>query len=120
MEIVNRNRVKPFITKDTAEIREILAPRNSSIKNQSLAEAKVRPGMTTIEHYHTNIEEIYYIIRGKGKMRIGDEVGEVKAGDGIAIMPGLKHRIENTGTCDLIFLCCCAPAYTHEATVLTS
>ncbi len=120
MEIINRNRSKPFITKDTAEIRELLSPSNSSIKNQSFAEAKVAPGKTTEEHYHIRMEEIYYIVRGKGKMSIGEEVREVKAGDAIAILPGSRHRIENIGTGDLVFLCCCTPAYTHEDTILVS
>lgn len=118
MEIVNRNKVDPFITKDTAEIREILSPRNSSLKNQSLAEAKVAPGRSTIEHYHPNAEEIYYILQGQGAMKIKGETREVGPGDGIAIVPGKKHQIWNTGTSDLIFLCCCSPAYTHEDTVL--
>ncbi|MDD4860001.1 MAG: cupin domain-containing protein [Dehalococcoidales bacterium] len=120
MEIVNRNKVKPFITKDTSEIREILAPRNSSIKKQSLAEAKLGAGKITEEHYHIKVEEIYYILRGSGKMWLDGESREVTAGDGIAILPGKKHRIENTGSGDLVFLCCCAPAYTHEDTVLVS
>ncbi len=119
MEVVNRNRVKPFITKDTAVIREILAPRNSSLRNQSLAEAKVAPGGITEEHYHRDSEEIYYILRGKGRIRLEGEAREVKAGDGIAISPGSRHQIENIGTGELIFLCCCTPAYKHEDTVLT-
>jgi mannose-6-phosphate isomerase-like protein (cupin superfamily) len=118
LEIVNRNRTKPFITKDTAEIREILSPGNSSIKNQSFAEAKVAPGKITEEHYHVRVEEIYYILRGKGMMSIVGEMNEVKAGDAIAILPGSKHRIENVGASDLVFLCCCTPAYTHEDTIL--
>lgn len=118
MEIVNRNRVRPFITKDASEIREILAPGNSSIKNQSLAEAKVAPAQTTEEHYHIRTEEIYYILHGRGRMWVENESRDVKAGDGVAILPGKKHRIENTGSGDLVFLCCCTPAYTHEDTVL--
>lgn len=118
MEIVNRNHVKPFITKDASETREILAPRNSSIKNQSLAEARVAPGQTTEEHYHARSEEIYYILRGKGRMWLENDSKEVQAGDGIAILPGKKHRIENTGKTELVFLCCCTPAYTHEDTIL--
>ncbi len=119
MEVVNRNRVKPFITKDTAVIREILAPRNSSLRNQSLAEAKVAPGRVTEEHYHQDAEEIYYILRGRGRMRLEGKMREVKAGDGIAIPPGSRHQIENIGTGDLVLLCCCAPAYRHEDTVLS-
>ena len=120
MDIVSRNKIRPIITKDTAQIREILAPSNSSLKSQSLAEAQVAPGKMTLEHYHTVFEEIYYVLRGKGIMRIGNEVKEVKAGDGIAIPPGQRHQIENTGVSNLVFLCCCSPAYTHENTILTS
>ena len=64
MQIVNRSRAKPFITKDNSEIREILSPGNSSLENQSLAEARVSPGKATIQHYHIKTEEIYYILQG--------------------------------------------------------
>jgi len=119
MEVINVNDAKSFVTKDNAEIREILAPRNSSLANQSLAEAKVMPGRFTQEHFHPKAEEIYFILRGKGKMRIEDETRDVRASDGIAILPGQKHRIWNTGDDNLVFLCCCSPAYTHEDTILT-
>lgn len=119
MEVVNVNETKPFITKDTAEIREILAPRNSSLAQQSLTEAKVMPGKATEERYHVKSEEIYYIFRGKGKMTIEDETRDVRKGDGITICPGQKHKISNTGDHQLVFLCRCSPAYSHEDTILT-
>jgi mannose-6-phosphate isomerase-like protein (cupin superfamily) len=119
MEIINRDDVKPFITRDTSEIREILAPRNSSIKHQSLAEARLLPGRSTEEHYHIQTEEIYYILSGSGQMIINGERHDVGKHNGIAILPGARHRITNTGKVDLIFLCCCAPAYEHNDTVIT-
>jgi mannose-6-phosphate isomerase-like protein (cupin superfamily) len=118
MEIVNRNSVKPFITKDTAEIREIIAPSNTSVKRQSIAEATVAPGKSTEAHYHIKVEETYYIIQGKGKMVIDTKVCDVAAGDGIVILPGETHYIVNAGNNHLIFLCFCTPAYTHEDTIL--
>lgn len=118
MEVVNLNQVKPFTTKDGSEIREILAPRNSSIKNQSLAEARIAPRQTTEEHYHIRTEEIYYILRGKGRMWLENDSREIQAGDGIAIPPGQRHKIENSGQEPLVLLCCCAPAYTDEDTIL--
>jgi len=118
MEIVNRDDVVPFITKDTSIAREILSPVNSSLFNQSLAETIVPVGKATDEHYHMETEEIYYIIRGQGFMEIGEEKQEVSEGDGIVIEPGMKHKIWNTSEMDLVFLCCCAPAYTHDDTVI--
>ena len=119
MDVINRNATTPFTTKDGSEIRELLAYRNSCIRNQSLAEAKLPPGAATQEHYHVKTEEIYYILEGRGLMKLGDEQREVVSLDAIAIPPGVRHKITNTGADDLIFLCCCAPAYEHSDTVIT-
>jgi mannose-6-phosphate isomerase-like protein (cupin superfamily) len=119
MEITNLDEVAPFTTKDGSEIRELLAHRNSAIRNQSLAEARLPAGGATQEHYHARTEEIYYITNGAGRIRIDGEIHDVKCGDAIAILPGQKHKLWNTGTGTLHLLCCCAPAYEHEDTVIT-
>ena len=119
MDIVSLNSAPSFITKDGSEIRELLAHRNSGIRNQSLAEARVPVGGSTQEHYHAKTEEIYFIASGQGQLRIEGEVMEVKAGDAIAIPPGRKHKLWNTGPAPLTLLCCCAPCYEHSDTFLT-
>jgi mannose-6-phosphate isomerase-like protein (cupin superfamily) len=119
MDVKNLNELTPFITKDGSEIRELLAHRNSAIRNQSLAEARLPAGASTQEHYHPLAEEIYFITHGTGKIRIGDEVRDVKVGDAVAIPPGSRHKLWNTGTETLRLLCCCAPAYEHSDTVIT-
>src|SRR5215510_5347362 len=113
MDIKNLNEVPAFTTKDGSEIRELLAHRNSTIRKQSLAEARLKAGASTQEHYHTKTEEIYYITHGIGRMRIEGKVRQVKAGDAIAIPPGQKHKLWNTGKTTLRLLCCCAPGYEH-------
>lgn len=119
MDVHNLSEVPPFITKDGSEIRELLAPRNSALRHQSLAEARLPVGGATREHYHFRTEEIYYITHGTGRMRIEDEERAVRPGDAIAIPPGRRHKLWNTGAEPLRLLCCCAPAYEHEDTVLT-
>jgi mannose-6-phosphate isomerase-like protein (cupin superfamily) len=119
MDIKNLSEVRAFITKDGSEIRELLAHRNSVIVNQSLAEARLPVGGSTQEHYHVKGEEIYFITHGRGRMRIDTEEREVGPGDAIAIPPGRKHKLWNTGEEVLRLLCCCAPAYEHEDTVIT-
>jgi mannose-6-phosphate isomerase-like protein (cupin superfamily) len=119
MDLKNLNEVDPFITKDGSEIRELLAHRNSAIRNQSLAEARLAVGASTQEHYHPRAEEIYYITHGYGQLRIEGEIREVKAGDAIAIPPGQKHKLWNTGNETLRLLCCCAPGYEHTDTIIT-
>jgi mannose-6-phosphate isomerase-like protein (cupin superfamily) len=119
MDLKNLNEVPPFTTKDGSEIRELLAHRNSAIRNQSLAEARLPFGGSTQEHYHVRTEEIYYLTHGTGRIRIEGEIREVKAGDAVAISPGQKHKLWNTGRETLRLLCCCAPAYEHDDTIIT-
>ena len=119
MDIKNLNNLTPFITKDGSEIRELLAHRNSVIRNQSLAEARVPVGASTQEHYHVKTEEIYYIMHGAGRIRIAGETCDVKTSDAVAIPPRCKHKLWNTGNEPLRLLCCCAPAYEHDDTVIT-
>jgi len=118
MDVLNIRDVPEFTTKDGSEIRELLAHRNSCIRAQSLAEARVAPGQTTQPHYHPRTEEIYYILQGQGEMRLGSERRMVGPGDAIAIPPGMPHQITSTGDGTLLFLCCCAPGYEHDDTVL--
>jgi mannose-6-phosphate isomerase-like protein (cupin superfamily) len=119
MDVKNLSDVPAFITKDGSEIRELLAHRNSAIRNQSLAEARVPVAGSTQEHYHPQAEEIYYITHGQGKISIEGEVRELKPGDAVAIPPGKRHKLWNTGSETLRLLCCCAPAYEHSDTILT-
>ena len=118
MDIRNIAEVNAFTTKDGSEIRELLAHRNSCIRNQSMAEARLAPGQKTTAHYHPRTEEIYYVLEGTGRMQIGDETRDVRPGDAIAIPSGSVHTIMNTGSVTLKFLCCCAPAYEGADTVL--
>src|SRR5215475_15915906 len=97
MDIKNLDEVRAFRTKDGSEIRELLAHRNSAIRNQSLAEARLPVGASTQEHYHPKAEEIYFITHGQGRMRIEGKVRDVVTGDAIAIPPGRRHKLWNTG-----------------------
>ena len=119
MDVKNLGDTPSFTTKDGSEIRELLAYRNSCIRAQSLAEARLPIGAATQEHYHIKTEEIYYITHGQGRMRVEGELREVKPGDAIAIPSGQKHKIWNVGAETLRLLCMCAPAYEDADTVIT-
>ena len=118
MDIQSLAGTPAFVTKDGSEIRELLAHRNSCIRNQTLAEARLTPGAGATPHYHLKTEEIYFILEGQALMEVGNEVEPVGPGDAIAIPPRTHHRITNSGSGVLRFLCCCAPGYEHDDTVL--
>jgi mannose-6-phosphate isomerase-like protein (cupin superfamily) len=118
VDVFNLADVPAFTTKDGSEVRELLAHRNSGIVNQSLAEARLSVGASTAPHFHPLCEEIYFLLEGKGRMQVEDDIRSVAAGDAIAIPPGKRHQITNIGSETLRFLCCCVPAYEHEDTVM--
>ncbi len=110
---------EPFITKDGSEIRELAGPAWTAARAQSFAEATIPAGGATTAHYHVVTEEIYYLTQGSGVLRLGDESQNVRAGDCVVIPPGVEHKLTNTADVPIKLLCCCAPAYSHEDTVLT-
>ena len=65
----------------------------------------VQPGVTTELHEHQNMEEIYYIINGVGKAKVGEEAREVREGDAVYIPPKHVHSLTNIGNYPLRFIC---------------
>lgn len=107
-----------YVTKDGSEIRELLHPAEHGNRNQSLAEAIVRPGARTLLHRHRESEELYHVTAGAGLMTLGGEQFAIEAGDTVLIPPGTPHCVEATGAAPLHILCCCSPAYAHADTAL--
>lgn len=115
---INRDDVSPYVTRDGSEVRELMHPAVHGNRNQSLAEATIRPGGVTRLHKHRHSEELYHIVSGAGRMTLADKVFSVSAGDTICIAPGVAHMVKNTENQDLVILCCCAPPYDHADTEL--
>ena len=113
MKIASISGVEFFVTKDGSTIREL---HHTDV--QSLAEATLEPDEATQRHYHRATEEIYFVLKGSGRMEVDGETRMVRPGDAILIPAGAWHTLENNGTSELRILCCCAPPYSHEDTLL--
>jgi uncharacterized cupin superfamily protein len=60
-----------------------------------LALEGVKPGARqAFGHRHEHDEEVYVILEGKGRMRLGDEVIEVGPMDAIRVAPGVMRAFE--------------------------
>jgi mannose-6-phosphate isomerase-like protein (cupin superfamily) len=88
----------PIDAGDRSELREIFHPTRDDVG--------LRHRLAT--------SEVYYVLLGRGVMRIDDESKPVYAGDSIYIPPGGTQSIENTGAIDLEFLCIVDPAWREE------
>ena len=118
MKVVRSEDREPLTAPDGSTVRELIGPPSDTAQSLSLAEATVAPGAETIEHFHRTSEEVYVFVSGSGRMRLGEEEADVRAGDRVAIAPGARHKLSNPGPEPLVLLCCCSPPYSDEDTVL--
>lgn len=82
----------------------------------SVARARVPVGGTTRWHVLNGITERYLIEQGEGLAEIGDGAPQpVMPGAVVVITPGVRQRITNTGSADLVFLAVCTPRFVPEA-----
>lgn len=102
-----------FSTAERCYILELL--NESDDRTQSIARARVEPGVTTAWHSLHGTSECYYILSGEGLAEIGEtEKYEMKPHSLLRIPPHIPQRITNTGKEDLVFLCFCTPAFSAE------
>ena len=55
------------------------------------------PGKEAEGHDHDDVEQLYYFTRGRGKMRLDDQVYPVREGDTAHVPPGVEHQLVNDG-----------------------
>ncbi|MFL6216637.1 MAG: cupin domain-containing protein [Blastocatellia bacterium] len=118
MIIINRQRAKVIETRHGSEIRPLVDRTTSAITGCSLAEEILPPGHAVTPHHHRQIEEIYYIVEGRGVMTVGNEQQEVAAGDAVYVPRGQRHTLANTGAEPIKLLLVCGPAFFYEDEVL--
>ncbi len=82
----------------------------------SVARARVPVGGTTRWHVLEGIAERYLIEQGEGLAEVGEGAPQpVMPGAVVVIPPGVRQRIANTGSVDLVFLAVCSPRFVPEA-----
>jgi mannose-6-phosphate isomerase-like protein (cupin superfamily) len=75
----------------------LLDHENTESENLTVGSTTVYPGARTGGHAHAEVEEVYYITKGKGKMKVDEAEFDVKTGDAFWVKPGSFHTTFNTG-----------------------
>lgn len=76
------------------------------INTQSLSviEELMPPNTKELKHYHSKSQQFFRVLRGKAIFEIENDIVEVESGEGIHILPNIKHRIRNDQNEDLEFI----------------
>ena len=78
---------------------------NDTLKKLIKSTTELNPSHSTSGHSHTDQEEVYIFRSGSGEMEINEKRFKVKAGDIIFIEEGDFHRVHNTSSKKLEFVC---------------
>ena len=65
-------------------------------------------------HTHDTQEQIYVVVRGRGRMTVGDEQREVGAGTCIRVPPGSQHAIEGISAEPLAIVTATVPPFRED------
>lgn len=88
-----------------------LAGPTTGLTTMGVAWAEVDTGATSPAAWHGRTEEAYFIIEGRGVMRLGNETFAIAAGDVVSIRPGVIHNIKNSGPAPLRMVVVTTPPY---------
>jgi mannose-6-phosphate isomerase-like protein (cupin superfamily) len=82
--------------KTSGDIESKLEPKYECLKSITYVSlAKLQPRLSYEPHHHKDHEEVYYIINGSGKIKIGNEEAHFRDGDIIYIPENTTHSITN-------------------------
>ena len=111
-EIKNRKNIYKNIKGHENKINEVLidlSSKKSGLRKLMLCMNFLYPGKVNSQYKMTrghkhNADEVYLVLKGKGRIFIGNKKVNVKRGDLITISPNKYHRTVNTGRDKLVFL----------------
>ena len=100
------------------KIRQIFHPHNTLNGIRfSISHSVLPPGKKSKLHM-MKTAEVYYILQGRGVLKIDNDVLDVGKDQAIYIAPHSKQTIENTGNEDLKFLCIVDPAWKQSDEII--
>jgi mannose-6-phosphate isomerase-like protein (cupin superfamily) len=104
----------PRRERDGLVSRALLRGRDLPEARMTVTWVEVAPGSGQRPHSHAP-EQVYVIVRGRGKMKVGSEERVVMEGDLIHIPPDTVHGIENPSDEVLTYVSAATPAVDWEA-----
>lgn len=82
----------------------LVDPEDSPSRNLKMGHTIIYPTGKTTGHAHDDMEEVYYVLSGRGTMVVGDDEFPIQQGDAFYVPFGEYHVTYNTGNQPLTIL----------------
>ncbi|MBG0859525.1 MAG: cupin domain-containing protein [Bacteroidales bacterium] len=82
--------------KDTVFYRRALGPGAFESNWAFVDHLLIPAGSSVGRHYHAGVDEVYFVIKGKGKVHVNDEWADIAYGDAVPVRAGELHALEST------------------------
>src|SRR5436189_2595871 len=71
-----------------------------------IAELQISPTQTVPWHYHSNVQDTFYVVSGTIRISVRDASEEVclTPGQTFAVQPGRPHMVANAGNISAVFV----------------
>ena len=90
--------------KDAVWYRRTLGPSVFASNWTFVDHLLIPPGASVGRHFHSGVEEVYLVIKGRGTITVDDKTAELITGDAVPIRAGETHSLENTSSEPLEFI----------------
>ena len=76
------------------------------VKSETLSviEESMPPNTSEVRHYHSKVQQFFYVLKGEATFEIGNEILKVSRREGLHVEPKVIHQIRNEGETNLEFL----------------
>ena len=100
-QLININDIGGKITK---EDDRYVVKDNTLLKNLVVSSTDLKPMKSTSGHEHKGQEEVYFFVKGNGRMELDGREINVDVGDTVLIEDGVFHRV-HAGPQGCYFVC---------------
>lgn len=109
MEFIKSSDIKELANPGVVS-RQLLNPENSESQRVTITEVHLEPGAIQPRHTHDASEQIWYALKGNGKLLLADdETKDFSAGDVVRFADNDVHGLLNDGNTEFVYLSVTAP-----------
>ena len=118
MSLRKESEIESIQGNEGTKVKQYFHPHNTlNGIGYSIAQFTLESGKRSKMH-KIRSSEIYYILEGKGKIKIDGDIYNLEKDDSVYVPPNSTQFIENSGPTNLRFLCIVEPAWKADDEIL--